>query len=342
MKTSFKKQFLVFIFLMVFSLFGYQAKAFSFLNFFEQVKNKLLNPQEEKIVKEIEAKKITLEKTIELIDKNSQEETDLFKKYCPLNTEQIKTSSSKEIFETIAANYLPASTSSGDLATSTEASSSKEIVSFKDLSPEIKEKILFDQKVCSGFLFSEKENEWYAGFKKELEQVKNIEEINSLIEKLKNHRQDLKQKRDSFSKISAILRSLENISLAQNRAEKISKDLEIIDLDEFSKKIIDKLFILARTKIKIASLETQKAKLLVLYLESFDDIWPDNNTSSTLSTTTQELSQDKEIKKQIALKIKLEKQEMIPSPLDLLSDSQEYLKSAYQDFSFISKLAQKE
>ncbi len=367
MKNLLKNRFLFFLFLTSLFLFGfsYQAKAFSFLNFFEQVKNKIINPQEEKIVKEIKAKKLTLKKTIELIDKNSQEELNLFAKYCPLPTSTIEGSSTKDIFKAIITLYQPLldaseSTSSTSTKITLQASSTNSLFSsttfpiFDLFNSKIKEKILFDQKVCSSFLFLQKENNWYNNFENALKDIKTPKEINKLIENLKKHRSLLKEEDNSISEIAAVLRSLENISIAKNRAKKISSDLKIIDLDEFSQKIIAKLFVLAKTKIKIASLETQKAKLIILYLESFNDIWPEiKKTSATsslevssstkaTSSPTKVNSQILAIKNQIALQIKLEKEKIIPSPIDLLNDSQEYLKSAYQDFSFISKLAQKD
>ncbi len=362
MKKELKKS-LIFLIIIIFLFFNaYSVKAFSFLNFLEQVKNKILNPQQEKIIKEIEAKKITLEKTIDLINNNNQEEIKLFKKYCPLAESKEYNTSTKNIFKKIIYLYnLKQATSS--LPTSSliavESSSSQEkpiqTLSLKQLfnkfSADLKENILFKTKICKGLNFLIEENNWYTNFENNLKTIKTIEEINVLIRKLKSHRLNLEEKNDSVSKISMILTSLENISLAKNRANKINNALQKIGLDKFSQKIIEKLFILAKTKIKIAALETQKAKLIVLYLDPIDEIWEENNkqfssnvdaTSMAVSSTDENSDQKERLKKEIALKIKLEKEKITTPVIDLLTESQNYLKSAYQDFTFISKLVQKD
>ena len=398
---SFKlKKFL--ISLVVFSLLLFPtvkvAQAFSFLDFFNQLKEKLLNPQEEKIVKELKAKKETLGTTLNLIINNYNDEEQFLSDYCPLHNEEVSENSSssqeKNYFYSLIETLYPkwneksttiteeitnpvetsssqgfdnqtfstkqekqTSTSSQELSSGSEkenqASTEKEF--FESLPLEEKTNFLFYEKACKEADFIKEEKQWYQELKKEIDQIEDLNKINELTEKLKAHKNLLEDENRFSSELVAVINSLKNIQIAENRKGKIEKDLKEIKMDEFSREVISKLFLLAKTKIKVASLKTEKAKLIFLYLQSFKEIWPEEETASGSATSTtlgsgnsienstsstnkgEKENETEKIEEEIALSLKLSK-DNIQSPVELIKESQDYLKSAYQDFSLTSKI----
>ena len=355
----------IFSFLLIFFLSAgmvHFAGAFSFFDFLNQLKEKILSPQEEVIVRKIEAKKVTLDEALSLILENYKDEENNLRELCPIETKNLK---EEAIFSSLIKKAVQEKDTNGEStknkedssssldercssiqgkiaeSSSTEATSSEEF--FKTLGLGEQTNILFEEKACQESAFLEKEISWYENLKENIDEAESIGIINSLAEKLKNHRSQTSEESNLASNLSAIASSLANIKIAENREEKISNNLDQINLDKFTKEVVNKLLLLAKAKIKIASLKTEKAKLLLLYSQSFQEISLAGDSTSSEetkeSTSSEKIAEIRKIKKEIALQISLGKEEK-EDPMDLLEESQEYLKSAYQDFSLISNIVQ--